>query len=318
MLQARRSGVTLSDIQEEFEVSRRTAERLRNAVERLGWPLEEVPTDSATKHWRLPPASGTVFLNPTVEELASLESASRLLISSNRRVDAGNLVNLRDKLLALASSKTRRRIEPDLEALMEAEGIAARPGPRPDISVEVLERLREAIKRCVRVRLHYRSRDTGKLSKQLVCPYGLLYGNRHYLVGFSINPQILDYRLYSLSRIKKVELTNIYFERRKEFDLQDYSERSFGVFQEEPFDVVWKFKPEAAMDAREFVFHPSQEFEEQNDGSLIVRFRAGGWLEMCWHLFTWGDSVEVIEPEELLASYRRVLGASMRSEREGK
>jgi predicted DNA-binding transcriptional regulator YafY len=30
-----------------------------------------------------------------------------------------------------------------------------------------------------------------------------------------------------------------------------------------------------------------------------VRFRAGGALEMCWHLFTWGDEVEVIEPRRL-------------------
>jgi predicted DNA-binding transcriptional regulator YafY len=35
------------------------------------------------------------------------------------------------------------------------------------------------------------------------------------------------------------------------------------------------------------------------DGSLIVRFRAGGDLEMAWHLYTWGDHVEVLEPKRL-------------------
>jgi predicted DNA-binding transcriptional regulator YafY len=39
--------------------------------------------------------------------------------------------------------------------------------------------------------------------------------------------------------------------------------------------------------------------EEEPDGSLVVRFRAGGLLEMAWHLFTWGDQVEVVEPGEL-------------------
>lgn len=33
------------------------------------------------------------------------------------------------------------------------------------------------------------------------------------------------------------------------------------------------------------------------DDSLLVRFRAGGALEMSWHLYTWGDAVEVIEPK---------------------
>ncbi|MFC3119550.1 hypothetical protein ACFOHS_19975 [Jhaorihella thermophila] len=32
------------------------------------------------------------------------------------------------------------------------------------------------------------------------------------------------------------------------------------------------------------------------DGRLEVRFHAGGWLEMAWHLYQWGDSVEVVAP----------------------
>jgi predicted DNA-binding transcriptional regulator YafY len=81
------------------------------------------------------------------------------------------------------------------------------------------------------------------------------------------------------------------------------------VFQEEPIDVVWKFDPEAAKDARHFRFHPTQEMEELGDGSLLVRFRAGGKLEMCWHLFTWGEHVEVVEPGE----FRGVLGEELRT-----
>jgi hypothetical protein len=68
--------------------------------------------------------------------------------------------------------------------------------------------------------------------------------------------------------------------RRAEFSLMEFARRSFGVFQEEPFDVVWRFKPEAAADAREWVFHPDQTVEDQPDGSLIVRFRTGGALKM--------------------------------------
>ena len=41
--------------------------------------------------------------------------------------------------------------------------------------------------------------------------------------------------------------------------------------------------------------------EPQEDGSLIVRFHAAGWLEMAWHLYQWGDKVEVVEPEGLRA-----------------
>jgi predicted DNA-binding transcriptional regulator YafY len=39
------------------------------------------------------------------------------------------------------------------------------------------------------VQLHYRARGSGALSRTLVCPYGFLYGNRHYLVADSLNPE---------------------------------------------------------------------------------------------------------------------------------
>ena len=60
--------------------------------------------------------------------------------------------------------------------------------------------------------------------------------------------------------------------------------------------------------ARAFVFHRDQRLEQQPDGALVVRFRASGWLEMAWHLYQWGDAVEVLAPEGLrsmVEGYRR-------------
>ena len=52
---------------------------------------------------------------------------------------------------------------------------------------------------------------------------------------------------------------------------------------------------------RRFVFHPEQKVEEGDDGSLTVSFEACGQLEMAWHLYSWGDHVEVLDPPELAA-----------------
>ena len=105
--------------------------------------------------------------------------------------------------------------------------------------------------------------------------------------------------MFSLPNISSVEVMDEYFERDEEFDLEDFAKKSFGLFHEDPFDVVWKFSPRAAKDAKDFVFHPDQKMQHQDDGSLIVRFRAGGALEMCWYLFSWGKDVEVLEPKHL-------------------
>ena len=133
----------------------------------------------------------------------------------------------------------------------------------------------------------------------MVQPYGFLYGTRHYLVAWSEVDRARDFRKFALSNIERVELLTQTFTRKRGFSIQKYAEGSFGVFQEEPVDVVWKFSPKAAPDATEFLFHPNQVLEPQSDGSLIVRFRAGGLLEMSWHLFTWGDEVEIIKPRRL-------------------
>ena len=71
---------------------------------------------------------------------------------------------------------------------------------------------------------------------------------------------------------------------------------------------MWRFAPEAAERAAEFRFHPTQVVESQDDGSPIVRFQAAGWLEMAWHLYQWGDKVEVLAPaglRELVVGHQR-------------
>ena len=296
-MQGTREGVSLADIQGRFSVSRRTAERMRDAVERIFPQMEQANPGERQKRWRIPPGVVNSLVGFTAEELAELQNAIALLRRENLTQQAKILEGFATKIGAIARPDAMRRVAPDYEALLEAEGLAMRPGPRPRIREGVLENLREAVLACVKVRLHYHGRETGKLSRQIVCPYGFLYGNRHYLVGYSMGMR--DYRLYSLSDIHRVEVTEWPFERRDDFSLRQYAERSFGVFQEQPFDVAWKFSPAAAPDAKEFLFHPGQTMEEQPDGSLLVKFHAGGMWEMCWHLFTWGSEVEVLTPKTL-------------------
>ena len=49
-LQGSRGGLTIADIQDEFSVSRRTAERMRDAVEAAFGPLEIVDADTNARH----------------------------------------------------------------------------------------------------------------------------------------------------------------------------------------------------------------------------------------------------------------------------
>ena len=281
-MQASALGLSLEELQRNYSdkpLSRRTAERLRDAVERLFPQIEQANPGEVPKRWRLPGGTVNGLASVTAAELADLGTAISLLRRENMDVQAENAERGIAKMRALVKRPAMNRIEPDLEALTEAEGLAMRPGPRPKINAEIVSALREAIITRRKVRLHYLYRGSGKRGYQVAHPYGFLYGNRHYLVAWSESEEARDFRSFALSNIERVEPLDCNFTRKRRFSLREYAERSFGVFQEEPVDT--------------------QLMEEQADGSLVVRFRAGGLLEMAWHLVTWGSDVEIVRPRRL-------------------
>jgi len=302
LLQGSSRGLTLDDIRSEFEVSRRTAERLRDAVEDVFGPLEPVNAGEAKRHWRLRAPKLRDLVSLSAEELAELTAAAGALDRAGLEERAAMLRRLDDKLRALLEPDARSGIEPDMQALTEAEGLAMRPGPRPRLDDGLLALLREAItvRRVVAFDYTPRAtapRATAQPTRRRVEPHGLIYGNRAFLIGPAEGETHL--RLWRLARMSAAELTGDAFDRDPAFDLDRFSRRSFGTFQEEPVAVVLRFAAGVAEDVAEFVFHPDQTVESNDDGSTTVRFTAGGVEEMCWHLVTWGTAVTVEQPARL-------------------
>ena len=296
-LQGALGGLTLDGIQDHFRVSRSTAERMRNAVDAAFGPLESVDIDDNRSHWRLRSDALRRLVSISAGELTELGSAATALERAGLDERAAMLRDLATKLRATMRAESLARIESDVETLVHAEGLATRPGPKQRLDAGLLALLREAITGSRVVEFRYLAQSTGRRSRQCLQPFGLLYGNRAFLVGltdWSDEP-----RLWRLANMSEVRLTEETFERDPAFDLQRYAKRSFGTFQEEPVKVVLRFDASVARDASAFIFHPDQSFEENADGSLTVRFTAGGIDEMCWHLITWGGSVTVEKPARL-------------------
>lgn len=296
-MQAARTGLTISDIMEKFTVSRRTAIRMRDAVIRAFPQADEVPSDDRTKRWRLTGGNGQWLAGVTADDLSAVETAIQVLERDNLQIQAGSLRTISAKLRSQLQDNALRRIDPDLEALLEAEGIAHRPGPRPLIPAGVFDTLRQAIKSCRKVSFAYESRSGNGAARRTVCPLGLLYGHRHYLVGDQEDGRGI--RHFSLPAISELQIEADGFSREPGVNLRDIVGQCFGVYHEAPVEVIWRFSPTAAPLARQFIFHPSQSSESEPDGSLLVRFHAGGLLEMAWHLMSWGTEVEVVAPAEL-------------------
>lgn len=296
-MQAARTGLTIYDIMERFAVSRRTAIRMRDAV-LLAFPqADEVRLVDRRKRWRLPGSSVQKLVSVNADQLASLELAAVALEKLDLSYHAELVRGLAVKVRAFLSDTTLRQIEPDYEALVQSEIIAHRPIPLSGASAMVLERLRSAIKSCRRVRFSYAPTSEGEATSRIVAPVGLVYGHRHYLAGTLDGTDRIKF--FAVGRIMDIEITNESFEIDESLGLRERVASSFGVFDEEPFPIVWKFSAQASSAASRYVFHPQQRLEPQQDGSLIVSFQAGGLLEMAWHLVQWGDQVEVVEPDRL-------------------
>ena len=296
-LAATRVGLTLDEMAAELEVGRRTAERLRDLLIAMFPQMDCWDDEQRVRRWRLPGSALIGVVEPRAEVVAAVETAARECEGRGEADRAGMLREASTTLRAVMRPDALRRAEPDIAALMEAEGTAMRPGPRPMIAAGVLPVLRRAILGMQLVVVRYAGTGSETPATRMVCPYGILYGGRGWLVGHV--DELPEMRLWRLDRIVSADLLDRGFPRREDFSLSDYAARSFGVFQEEPIEVALRFTPEAAEDAARWLFHPSQSMDREADGSLIVRFQAGGKLEMCWHLFTWGTAVTVLKPDEL-------------------
>lgn len=305
LMQSSRQGVSLDQIEQEFRVSRRTAERMRDAVKYSFPPIEENEGPDRQKSWRLPATAITSLVAFRAEELQELNLAIEDAERQGLDERVTNLKSLKAKLSASLKTQDQRRLEPDLESLMEAEGFALRPGPRPKVGQDTLRTVRTAFMRQCRLQAQYTSRLKMTTKTVELEPYGLLFGPRVYLVACVTGET--QPKLYALDGLEDLTILDTPAKPRPDFSLKAYAEQSFGIFQEREQDIVWRFSPEVAHEVRDYHFHPRQQLTELDDGGVEISFSCGGMREMAWHLFTWGDNVEIVGPPALKDHYRDTL-----------
>lgn len=290
-MQSRYSGITLNDIQQELEVSRRSAERLRDV---LIWEIPqivELETTGREKHWGFSRSSHLKeIISFTKDEIVELENIKNGLELENKKLVLESVLT---KLKAL-SKKSSGEIEDAIEILLKTEGSAVTQKPSYKVDVQILDIIRQAIKENLRIKCKYYSKE------KILSPYGIIYGSSVYLVGVEGNKP--DPYVYKMHRLANIELTEQNFDKG-DFDIKEYANRSFGVYQNEINKVELLFSESVAEDVLNFNFHPTQKVKQNDDGTVTVKFKASGELEILWHLFKWGDNVKIISPKSLKKEY---------------
>ena len=292
-MQANEDGVSIADIMQKFGVSKRTAIRMKDMLKEQFPQVKEISGAHNTKRWIIPQSSLGQYVGFSLSEINALQNAIKLM-KTKMPEDVAAIETVMHKIKASMSSDALNRIEPDAEALLEAEGYALRPGPKIKVDDKFMQKLRNVVIACKVIKIKYLSKT--KDEWRTVYPYGFLYGNKHYLIAWHTKRKKMC--SFDLNNIQEIQVLDEYFVRDASFSLEEFSKQSFGVYQEEPFDVEWLFDKEVAPEAAKYIFHPTQEMIANPDGTLTVKFRAGGAREMDWHLYTWGKHVKVIQPKD--------------------
>ena len=294
-MESKIQGVTISEIAERYNVSRRTAERMRDSLTCIFPQIDEIEVEDNQKHWGFIDYSIKNLISFLPEEIANLEQLQNITINSQLSEELNKTI---EKIKVL-NRKNINNLQNKIEMILQTEGLAVRQLPQYKIEPDVFEKLRKAINNNKILKGTYHNKE------RFLEPLGVIYGEKISLIEKekAKGDGIYNYLLHKFENLK---ITDKSYERGN-FDLQEYANKSFGVFQGEIYDVKLKFSPEAADDAEQYNFHPTQKMKKDENGNLIVNFKASGDREIIWHVFKWGKYCEILAPKKLREVYKNYL-----------
>jgi predicted DNA-binding transcriptional regulator YafY len=152
----------------------------------------------------------------------------------------------------------------------------------------------------------------GEIAQRSLQPYHLMpYHQSWMLIAFDKNRR--EILMFNVDRIQSCDVTSTVYAIPDDFDPQEYIGPSWGILRGEAGpveDVVLHFNAEAAAWVRDHRWHYSQQVEECDDGSLVMRFCCVATNELVRWVLSYGGRVKVDEPgglrEAVIAEAKKV------------
>ncbi|MBM4456786.1 MAG: CRISPR-associated helicase Cas3' [Chloroflexi bacterium] len=240
----------------------------------------------------------------SLHEVMAIHLATRLLATRTDKQNPHAASALRK--LGVALARLDRNVSGHL--LRSADVMDEDANFRDPVYLKVLETLTEAWSAGRKVRLSHQKGD-GKISDYLFSPYFIepyAVGQTAHAIGWreaadagaTLPPAL---RTLKIERIRAAAITHDRYEIPADFDPGVLLRDAWGIWysDEAPVEVTLRFHPRVALRVRETRWHPSQQIEEQADGSLLWRARVAEVQEMVPWIRGWGADVEAVGPPEL-------------------
>ena len=299
-------GATISELAEEFQITKRQVHRDLRQLEASGYPLEQ-----EDGRWRLPPGFKGLEIAVSPYELMSLYLAKSHVAYLRETPFFDDLEGVVRKVEAGLPDKVRNH----LERIVTTFAPLQRPVRPYAVRKDILSALRTSLlrQRTIVLRGYYKP-GVEQPMDYLVDPYGLvMYQYGLYVVGHS--HQANEIRIFAVERIQSIEVTEELFAIPKTFSLEERFNRGFGLIDGELQDVKIWISADWAYFVKERRWHPTQKLQTQKDGSVILTMRCGGIDELTAWVLSFGPGAKVLGPPALIEQVSGQLTAAAESYR---
>jgi proteasome accessory factor B len=208
------------------------------------------------------------------------------------------------KAASRAISKIRGQLPPtirrELDTIESHVAIKLAAANPPEGSADVYETVRRALSSKRALRCEYESLSNGKTNGDfLFRPYALLFNQRAwYAIGFHSRRRAV--RSLKLTRFTKLEPTDDEYAIPKDFSVAGHLGNAWRMIRgEKTYKVVLSFDKEFAETIADTHWHPTQDVEWNDDGSITFSAKVDGLEEIVWWILSMGPHCKVTSPPEL-------------------
>ena len=283
---------TASELAQVLKVDKKTIYRYINNLN-----LANVPIHTIKGRYGGFYIDETFYMKPPKLNFQELQS----IIAIEQSIEDSNFPLKRDLRNAVAKIKSIcLKDDKELEEKLEGSSIKLYNLGDTLRLDEKIDKINYSMERGRTLDIEYFTINKNTLYEENVDPYNLIFKDGDwYIVGYSHDEDKV--KVYRLSRIRNIDITNDIYMKPKTFSLNDFLTNSWGVFNGEKQLVKVKFSKNIAELIRKIKWSSTQEIEDLDDGSMILKF----YIDELGDIKTWilgfGGEAEVIEPLSLRA-----------------
>ena len=290
--------VKIDSLVQKFEVSQRTIERdFERLRDDLKAPLEYDKSKNMYHYTDSTFSVPNVIL--TEGELFTVSTLFPLMEQYKNTPLESSFKNIMKKLVSFL---------PDTVCVNSSflnQDISFISDPLPKINENIFNLIFDAIKSRKVLSIEYQSSKSQKPKEKTFDAYKVICQKGNWYV-FGFEHETRDFRVYSLARIQNAELTNEFFKIPNDFDIEKQIDLEFGIWNNpgktEEYEIL--FSKETSRYVLEREWHKDQVIIQQEDGSVLLKFKSNQSQMIYTWLLSFGNNATVIKPEELREKIR--------------